>query len=104
MKIIEQYEDLDSKSESINVSDAKYIGDFAIRLTFNDGHKQLVDFKPFLEQALNPTIKRYLDEEHFKEFKIVDGNLDWNDFELCFPISDLYENNILKKEKKPVDQ
>lgn len=44
-----------------------------------------------------PTIRKYLSEEQFKDFKIKDGNLDWNDFDMCFPIADLYRNSILKE-------
>ncbi|MCX6583441.1 MAG: hypothetical protein NT166_24965 [Candidatus Aminicenantes bacterium] len=32
----------------------------------------------------------------FKKFKIEYGDLIWNDYEMCFPIMDLYENNILR--------
>lgn len=97
MKIIERYTK-QPEQDNLSVTEAHYIGDFAIRLTFNDGHRKLVDFKPFLEQAKHPAIKKYLDESQFKEFQIKDGNLDWNDFDMCFPIMDLYKNAISKKE------
>ena len=32
-----------------------------------------------------------MDKEKFKAFKIVDGNINWNDYELIFSIEDLYE-------------
>lgn len=57
-----------------------------------------MDFKPFLEQAKHPAIKKYLDESKFQEFRIKDGGLDWNDFDMCFPIMDLYKNAISKEE------
>ncbi len=38
-------------------------------------------------------------ENLFKGFEIIDGNLDWNNFDLCFPIMDLYQNEIIKEEK-----
>ncbi len=97
MKIVERYNDSQLEGIIISIVEAKYIGDFAIRLNFNDGHMQLVDFKPFMEKTTHPDIKKYYNEEYFKDFQIIDGNLDWNDFELCFPIGDLYENNILKR-------
>ena len=87
------------EQQHLGISEANYVGDFKIRLTFSDGHVQLVDFKPFLHQASHPTIRKYLEESKFKEFKIQDGNLDWNDFELCFPIEDLYYNNLLKVDR-----
>lgn len=95
MRITERYT-TQAEQSNLSVVEAHYIGDFAIRLTFTDGYMKLVDFKPFLEQAKHPSIKRYLNENQFKKFQIKDGNLDWNDFEMSFPVIDLYQNAILK--------
>ena len=40
--------------------------------------------------------RKFLDINEFKKFKIEYGDLVWNDYEMCFPIIDLYEDNILK--------
>jgi len=80
--------------EVIEISSARYIGDFAIRVFFNDGFSRLVDFKPFLEKSLHPSIRKYLDETRFKDYLIVDGNLNWNDYEMIFPIEDLYKGKL----------
>mgnify|MGYP003146633294 CR=1 FL=1 len=96
MKIIERYIKQPERDD-IYITNANYIGDFAIRLTFVDGHSKLVDFKPFLEQARHPAIKKYLDEKRFKHFQIKDGNLNWNDYDFCFPLEDLYKNIIIKE-------
>lgn len=98
MKITEQYI-TQSKQDYVSISKACYIGDFAIRLTFSDRHTKLVDFKPFLEQTHHPAIKKYLNESLFKQFQVIEGLLDWNDFDMCFPMEDLYNNTILKEEK-----
>ena len=82
------------KSTKIEVISANYIDDYAIRVSFNDGTEKLVDFKPFLFNALNPSIMKYRDESRFKQFKIVNGNLNWNDFDLIFPLSNLHEGTI----------
>jgi len=93
MKIIEA--PLESNGNTlIEIDNAKYIGNFAIRIKFNDGVERLVDFKPFLFKSLHPAIKKYLIEEKFKNFKIADGNLNWNDYDLIFPLADLYEGSI----------
>ncbi|WP_426670884.1 DUF2442 domain-containing protein [Mucilaginibacter sp. McL0603] len=93
MKIIQEYND--SLSEDIiEIVSAKYIGDYAIRISFNDGAEKLVDFKSFLFKSLHPSISKYRDEILFKQFKISDGNLNWNDFDLIFPIHDLHEGII----------
>lgn len=78
----------------ITIISAEYIGEYKIKLSFNDNTIQLVDFFPFLNSSLNPLIRKYLDKQEFKKFKIDNGDLEWNDYDLCFPIADLYENNI----------
>ncbi len=80
--------------KSIKINSAKYLGDFAVRVGFNDGTEKLVDFKPFLHKSLHPSIKKYLDENKFSNFKVIDGNLNWNDYDLIFPIWDLYNGKI----------
>ncbi|MDR4499111.1 MAG: DUF2442 domain-containing protein [Candidatus Scalindua sp.] len=78
----------------ITIISAEYIGEHKIKLSFNNNTIQLVDFFPFLNSSLNPLIRKYLDKQEFKKFKIDNGDLEWNDYDLCFPIADLYENNI----------
>jgi hypothetical protein len=92
MRIIEEYDDF--KTELLSVTSAKYIGDYAIRIYFSDGVSKLVDFKPFLESSLHPSIRKYLDDSKFMEYQIVDGNINWNDYDMIFPIADLYEGKI----------
>ncbi len=79
MRIIEEYTN-SLQTDLIEIKSAKYIGDFAIRLVFNNGRNLLVYFKPFLESSMHPSIRKYLDETDFKQFSIVDGNLNWNDY------------------------
>jgi len=80
--------------QELKIESARYLGDFAIRIQFNDGSNRLVDFKPFLMKSLHPSIKKYLNEEYFTKFQIVNGNLNWNDYDLIFPIWDLYKGKI----------
>jgi hypothetical protein len=56
--------------------------------------EEYADFQSFLESSLHPSIRKYLDEKKFTQFKIVDGNLNWNDYDLIFPIDDLYKGNL----------
>lgn len=94
MKIIIDYEEQEPTFDQLKIDTAKYLSDFAIRLNFSDGANKVVDFKPFLLKSIHPSIKKYLDEERFSSFTIVDGNLNWNDYDLIFPIWDLYNGNI----------
>ncbi len=54
----------------------------------------MVDFESFLKKSKHPDIRKYLNVEEFKNFSIVEGNLDWNDYELCFLTIDLYRGQI----------
>lgn len=92
MRIVEEYNEV--QADVIEVKSAVFIGDFAIRIFFNDGVNKLVDFKSFLESSSHPSIRKYLDETKFKQFLILDGNLNWNDYDLIFPIHDLYTGVI----------
>ena len=92
MRIIEDYSDI--QIDLIEIKTANYIGDFAIRLFFSDGINRLVDFKPFLETSMHPSIRKYLDETKFKQFQITDGNLNWNNYDLIFPVDDLYQGKV----------
>ena len=93
MKIILEYNESELE-DVIEVMSANYIGDYAVRISFNDGTEKLVDFKPFLFKSLHPSIVKYQNESLFTQFKIIDGNLNWNDFDLIFPVHNLHEGVI----------
>jgi len=92
MKIAEEY--IDYHADIIVIKSAQYIGDFAIRIFFSDGFNRLDDFKSFLESTLHPSIQKYLDEDKFKDYQIVDRNINWNDYDMIFPIDDLYHGKL----------
>ncbi len=94
MRIIVDYKDSETEFDQLKIDSAKYLSDYAIRIKFNDGKEKLVDFKPFLSKSLHPSIKKYLDENKFSNFSLTDGNLNWNDYDLIFPISDLYQGML----------
>ena len=89
-------EEQDSRHEIIKIVNAQYLGDYKISIQFNDGTYHEVDFKPFLSKSQHPEIRKYLDEKLFKEFEIHYGNLNWHDYDLIFPIWDLYQGQIEK--------
>jgi hypothetical protein len=78
----------------IFVQSAEPSGDLKLRLTFSDGTQRVVDFGPFLRQSRNPLIQAYQDPAAFARFSVQDGDLIWDDYELCFPIADLYEGRL----------
>ncbi len=38
--------------------------------------------------------RKYLDKKLFRNYKIEYGDIVWNDYEICFPILDLYEGRV----------
>ncbi len=96
MRIIVEYKDTEYKSQLVRVVSANYVGDYTIHITFSDGFQRIVDFKPFLSKSIHPSIKKYNDEIFFSKFSIADGNLNWNDYDLIFPIADLYNGEIIR--------
>ncbi len=78
----------------INIVAAELAGEYQIRLRFDDGTEQVVDFRPFLSRSLHPDIRAYLDHARFASFRIEFGELVWGDYDLSFPIIDLYRNQL----------
>ncbi len=78
----------------IQINSARYLKNYQIEFEFNDKTKKVIDFESFLNQAKNPMLKKYLDFAVFKNFTLRDGDIDWNDYELCFPIADIYQGTL----------
>ena len=78
----------------INIVSAEHLDDYRIRLGFDDGTEQTVYFQPFLSQAQHPDIRAWLDPARFVAFRLEYGELVWGDYALCFPVIDLYRNQI----------
>jgi hypothetical protein len=83
-----------SETTVIFVESAEQAGELRLRITFNDSSARVVDFGPFLRQSRNPLIQAYLDPAAFAGFVVKDGDLMWGDYDLCFPIADLYAGRL----------
>ena len=81
-----------TENQIIFIENADYLNGYKIRLHFNDQMTQTIDFENFILSSTNLHIAKYSDLAIFKNFSITDGDLEWNDYDLCFPIADLYEN------------
>lgn len=79
---------------NINIISATQIEEYRIQLVFDDNTAQEIDFKPFLTRSHHPDIRAYLDPVRFAGFRVEYGELVWGDYELCFPVIDLYRNTI----------
>lgn len=78
----------------IDIVRAERVSGYKLKLCFSDGVERIIDFEPFLRGSRNPMIRAYLDPKKFANFKLEYGELVWDDYGLCFPIADLYENRI----------
>ncbi|MCY7352743.1 MAG: DUF2442 domain-containing protein [Cytophagaceae bacterium] len=80
---------------ALTVTDAEYVNDYQLRLTFSDGTSQVVDFGPFLTNHPHPQHNKYRQLAHFKCFRIDRGNVVWGrDWDLIFPVSQLHQGYV----------
>lgn len=84
----------------MRVESAEYLQGYMLALLFSDGTKRTVDFAPFLNASRNPLIREYLEPARFKRFNLTNGSLEWDNYDLCFPIIDLYNNGLMPSKKK----
>lgn len=78
----------------VDIEEVHYVEAYQLLLRFSNGVQRLVDFGPFLTASTNPMIRKYLDLANFKKVVLADGNIQWNDYDLCFPIADLYAGSL----------
>lgn len=89
-------------AEDARIKKATYLGDYAIRFAFTDGHVSEIDFHPFLSAAgQNPMNSQYLDVLRFRQFKLH-RNVDvyWDDWEMCFRFETLYAGKLPRMPKR----
>lgn len=79
----------------VEIVRAKPLRGHRLELAFSDGHVSTVEFGPFLRKSLHPDTRQFVDLKRFRQFSVTDGNLVWGDYEMCFPLADLYEGTIL---------
>ena len=78
----------------LEITEAKYVSGYKLRLTFSDGTVRIMDFEPFLRKVRNPDLTQYRQVRKFKCFRLHYGDLMWGDYEMMFPIADLYKGAI----------
>ena len=78
----------------LEITEAEYVSGYKIRLKFSDDTSRIMDFEPFLRKASNPDLNQYRQWKKFKQFRLHYGDLMWGDYEMIFPITDLYRGEI----------
>ncbi|MFN8946058.1 MAG: DUF2442 domain-containing protein [Pseudobdellovibrionaceae bacterium] len=86
--------------KELKIESATYLKDYKLAIRFNDGKNQEVDFGPFLKASTHPEIIKFLSKNRFKKFVVQNGDLMWDDYDLIFPVYDLYTNSIAKAGNK----
>jgi hypothetical protein len=82
------------KNKIIKIISVTYLHDYILKINFLDGKVCEVNFFNFLNSSTNPDIKSFLDINKFKSYTLKNGELMWGDFDLLFPIQDLYRGQI----------
>lgn len=67
-----------------------------LEIEFNDGKKTIVDFSRFIFSNGHPDYEPYKNITRFQNYDIVDGNINWDDYTMIFPVEDLYQNKLIK--------
>ena len=81
-------------TQVLAVAAAEVVAPHTLRIAFTTGEQRTVDFGPFLRRATHPSIQAYLEKEKFCQFAIVNGNVNWNDYDLIFPLAALHDGAI----------
>ena len=82
-------------SPIINIIRVEQTGDYCLRLWFDNGIEQEVDFGPFLRDSQHPEVRVFLEPDKFRSFRVEHGDLIWGDYDLCFPTTDLHANCLV---------
>ncbi|MDR0872878.1 MAG: DUF2442 domain-containing protein [Prevotellaceae bacterium] len=81
-----------NETKYINIVNADYLGDYKIKLQFNDDVVRQIDFGYFLQNHPHPQHNKYRDLRNFRKFKIDGGNIVWGkNWDLIFNPRKLYE-------------
>lgn len=80
---------------TLSITNAEYVAEYKVRLSFSDSTTQTVDFGPFLLSHPHPQHDKYRRVANFKRFHLERGNIVWGkDWDLIFPISQLHQGYV----------
>ncbi|WP_022943867.1 DUF2442 domain-containing protein [Pseudoalteromonas ruthenica] len=80
----------------LSVVNTRHLTGHILEIIFNDGHRSVVDFATFIFSVGHPDYEPYKNVDKFLTFEIEDGNLNWDDYTMIFPVEDLYSNRIVR--------
>lgn len=91
-------------TDYLQITEAKYVSGYKLLISFSDGAVRLVDFGPFLAKARNPDTTDFRELSRFKNFRIDAGDLVWGDYQMIFPIMDLYRGEVMQGQSEESGQ
>ena len=86
----------------LNVIEAKYLRDYVIRLTFNNGDTKTVDLKDYVFKDQRKVFQALRDINYFKQFEIKLNTVTWpNELD---PAPEFLYNLSLEQERKATEK
>lgn len=73
------------------ITQATYLTGYSINVLFDDGTRKNIDLYEFLSNSKLPMVRKYLDIEKFRQFRIEDGTLVWGENELDLNPMNIYD-------------
>ena len=62
----------------LHITDAKYIADYKISVTFDDGCRCVVDFERVVKNDHRPIVRQLSNLDLFKDFKVQAHTIVWS--------------------------
>ncbi len=78
------------------VKSAKHLKSHILEIEFSNGDTKILDFAPFISSVGHPDYDRYKTEAGFLTFSVEDGNLNWDDYTMIFPVENLYLGKLVR--------
>lgn len=78
----------------LSVKSATHKTGHILEIVFSDGHVELVDFSKFIFTSGHPDYDKYKSINEFLKFDIINGNINWDDYQMIFPVEDIYHNRL----------
>lgn len=72
----------------------KYLGDYKLKIIFDDNEIRIADFKEFLFENHSPMTTQFRDKMRFKNVQIDYGHLTWEDGQMDISSHSIYDGKF----------
>jgi len=78
----------------LTIDRVEHPGGLVLRFHFSDGHRNEVNFKPWIEGLPTEEERAYLKPSRFKQYRVHLGHaIMWGDYDIIFPLVALYHGD-----------